>query len=488
MARNELELVPQFTAELEEIRNNGINTTLLYNILSKHLPNATYNRNLYRRYMGIDAPIFHRELRYKESANPINNKINNDFFGEIVDFKVGYFAGEPIAYSYSSTEEAEEVTGGEQAVDEASKTLTDFIVRNNMFAIDMETTKYASIYGYSGRLFYVKDGEERVMPVHGYETVILSDTDISEPEYAIRYYKSLDINNAEKWTVEFYDNKYVTIFEGSSLLDLEQKDVKVHLFDFCPLQGVANNKECIGDAEKVLSLIDDYDKILSDNSNEIESFVHALMLTSILGENVEETLEKAQGNGILNIPPVGMNTVNEPVKWVTKNINDAFTEHHIEHLRDNIYRFSRTPNLDDESFGSASGVSLKFKLHGLETKCATFEANVMNAAQYMWRVLCSAWAKKGIKADPLQFVMEFHRNFPLDAESEARTVQAYIGAGLPKRFAFSRLSGVDDVDWIMDLLKQEQEETIEMYPNLPSVNEQADDTEVEADKDDTEYT
>lgn len=470
MARSEWELLPEFSAELEEIRENGISPSLLHDILTKHAPNADYNRALYRRYMGISegVPIFSREQFYEEEEKPINNKVNNDFFGEIVDFKVGYFAGEPISYGYSDTDEAEDVTGGKNAVEIANKAITDFTTRNNMFGVDMETTKYASIYGYAGRLFYVdKEGNERVMPIHGYETIILSDTDISEPEYAIRYYKSKDLNGAESWTVEFYDDKNVTIYKGSSLYDLEQKEVKEHLFDYCPLQGVANNKEHIGDAEKVLSLIDDYDKVVSDNSNEIEAFVHAMLLIS---QNVDDAvIQKAQKSGALIIPPLGSNAPSEPVKWVTKNINDTFTEHHLQRVEDNIYRFSRTPNLGDESFGSASGISLKFKLHGLETKCATFEANVMNSAQYMWKVLCSAWAKKSIKVDPLQIVMEFHRNFPLDKLTEAQAAQAEIAAGLPKRYVYGRMAGVDDVNYIMELIQTEQEDAMSLF-------EQAQDT------------
>lgn len=150
-----------------------------------------------------------------------------------------------------------------------------------MYGVDMENTKLAAIYGYSGRLFYIDtDGNERVMPIHGYETIILSDTSISEPEYAIRYYKTTDINNAEIWIVEFYDNHDIYTYRGT-LLSLTLVSVKPHMFDYCPLQGIANNKECLGDAEKVLTLIDDYDKIVSDNSNELEAFVHAYMILKL---------------------------------------------------------------------------------------------------------------------------------------------------------------------------------------------------------------
>ncbi|MEI3163010.1 MAG: hypothetical protein V8S74_06365 [Lachnospirales bacterium] len=74
----------------------------------------------------------------------------------------------------------QKMLGGEVGIDRATKAITDFVTLNNMFGVDMETTKFASIYGYAGRLFYIDlDGNIRVMPVHGYETIILSSTDIS---------------------------------------------------------------------------------------------------------------------------------------------------------------------------------------------------------------------------------------------------------------------------------------------------------------------
>ena len=336
MPRTARQQYPNFDAFIDEIEENGISAELLSKIINRHRPNSKYNEDLYKRYQTTDGgvPIFKREPRYEEE-NPINNKVNNDFFSEIVDFKTGYFAGQPLLYSYNSTEEAEAVTGGAEAVDMATKTLTDFTVRNNMFGVDMETTKYASIYGYAGRLFYIDtEGNERVMPIHGYETIILSKTDISEPQYAIRYYKTYDINNVIKWVVEFYDNQFIYTYKGM-LSQLEQDgEPTLHLFDYCPLQGIANNNELIGDAEKVLALIDDYDKVLSDNSNEVEAFVHALLLINLNAD--ENEVKKAQKSGSLIIPPVGTAGTNEPVKWLTKQINDAFTEHHLARIEDNI--------------------------------------------------------------------------------------------------------------------------------------------------------
>ena len=128
---------------------------------------------------------------------------------------------------------------------------------------------------------------------------------------------------------------------------------------------------------------------------------------------------------------------------------------HLDRTEDNIYRFSKTPNLNDESFGSASGISLKFKLTAFETKCGMFQAKMSQASQYMFKVLASSWRKKRISFDPLQVVIDYKRNFPLDLLSEAQAVQALKGAGFPDEIAFSQASFVDDVQYVLDLKEQE---------------------------------
>lgn len=86
-----------------------------------------------------------------------------------------------------------------------------------------------------------------------------------------------------------------------------------------------------------------------------------------------------------------------------------------------------------------------------------FQAQMMNAAQFMWKLLASAWIKKGKEIDPLQVTMDFNRNFPLDLANEAQTVQALIAAGLPKEVAYSQLSFVDDVDYVMQMIEKEKD-------------------------------
>ena len=483
--RTKLQKYPDYTAEIQAIENSGITDALLNRIIEKHKPNAERSRELLARYEALadGVPIFHREPRFETDREAkkeiINHRINNDFFSEIVDFKTGYFAGNPIAYSYSNTSEALEDTSEaddtvaemEAARDEAVKCITDFVVRSNMYDVDMECTKYASICGYSGRLFYIDtEGEERVMVSPPNETIILSKTkDITHPTYGVRYYTVTDINDVETVKAEFYDENTVYYAEGfPGALHIVSSEP--NLFGMCPLQGIPNNREMLGDCEKVLALIDSYDRALSDNSNEVDSFANAYMVF----ENVElqeEEMRKMQASGAFQFYTNGTN--GGKVYFLTKEINDSFLEHHLDRLEENIYRFSKTPNLSDEAFGTASGISLKFKLTGLETKCGMFEAKMRSAGTYMFLLLSKAWAKKQIKVDPLLCTMDCSkRNFPLDLQSEAQSVQALIAAGLPKRVAFeTALSCIDDVEAVMQEIEMEKDSIPSLMDHLPEDDE-----------------
>ncbi len=461
MPRKESELYPDYTAELEKLDAEGITDELLNKIIQKHRPNSKYNRELHQRYAALDGkvPIFGREPRYDED-NPVNNKVNNDFFGEIVDFKTGYFAGKAAAYAYADTSESREDTGGDGARDAAAKALSDFVALNNMWGVDMDVTKYAAIAGYAGRmLYYDPEGRERAMALPSYETIVLSPTDITEPRYGIRYYSTLDINGGTVWKAEFDDGETIRFYSGGEGDLKEQPERAIpNLFGRCAIQGIPNNSEMLGDAEKVLELIDAFDRVVSDANNEVESFANAYMAFENINMS-EEDIRRGQRSGAFQYYTSG--TQSGGIHFITKDINDGFVEHHLDRLEENIYRFSKTPNMEDENFSqNSSGVAMKFKLTGLEAKCGMFESELQSANVYMFGLLAGSWEKKRIPCDPLQCYVTYKRNFPTDIQAEAAAVSALISAGLPKRMAIGTLSFVDDVEEVMQQIEEEQETSV----------------------------
>lgn len=468
---------PDYSGYLAVIEKDGITDVLVNKIIDKHRSNAAHTRELYNRYKTREdaVPIYSREPRFKhdgEDIEELNNKVNNDFFGEIVDVAVGYFAGKAASYKYEDIGEDE----SEAAIEAAQKALADFVTRNNMYDCNMEVTKLATICGYAGRLFYIDtDGNERVMPVAPYETIILFNNEMTEPYAAIRYYQTIDINDIESYKAEYYDSTTIRYYEGQlgSLSHIEGKD-QPHLFDYCPLQGIPRNRELMGDAEKVLDLIDDYDKTISDNSNDIEGNTNAhLVFKNVVIDDIE--MAKARKSGSFSYSAMQ----DSDVYYLVKNVNDAYNTNHLTRLEDNIYRFSKTPNLNSEKFGTASGISLKFKITGLESKSGTFEAKFTSADTYMFKLLGSSFLKKRIPFDYLQCSAVYSRNFPMDLVSEAQTCQQLISAGLPKEVAFEQLSFIDDVQAVMDLIEAEKDNIPSLMDDIPEDIEEENEPEDE---------
>lgn len=448
------ELYPDYCAEIEDIERRGITEILLKKIINDHSANASRNKKLYDRYRNIidSVPIFKRETRFEDA---INNKINNDFFSEIIDSKVSYFAGKAVLYKYGDDAESEEETGGEDAVAKASRALKEFTKRNNLYDADMESTKFASICGYAGRLFYIDaDSHERLMILPPFETILLSRGEITEPEYAVRYYECRDLDDKEITKVEFYDKTSVSFYEGSNG-DYQFIDQKIHLFDRCPLQGIPNNRELLGDVEGVLALIDDYDRSLSNNSNDIEAFSSAYMVYKN-AKISDSFLANMNQSGVIGIEPEDPAAPYD-VYYLTKSVDGSFANSHLDRAEDNIYRFTKSPNLNDPEFTAASGIALKIKTMGLETKCGMYQAKHQSANQYMFDLLASSYKKKGITFDPMQCNVTYRRNFPVDFLGEAQAVQALIAAGLPKEIAFKALTFVDNIDYILQLIEDEKD-------------------------------
>jgi len=92
---------------------------------------------------------------------------------------------------------------------------------------------------------------------------------------------------------------------------------------WCRIIVFPNNEEQQGDAEKVLSLIDAYDRTLSDVNSEVEQFRLAYM--AFYGYDPdEETLKKAARTGAFGLDE---KTEGVGIEFITKDLNDAVIEH-----------------------------------------------------------------------------------------------------------------------------------------------------------------
>lgn len=432
--------------------NGQVTSEIIKDLIDDHAPTRAKMLALYNRYKTDDLPILNREF---EDESKINNKLNNSFDSEIVDTKIGYFIGNPISY---------------QARDERGKTataLSEFILRNNIDDLDSEAVKMATICGYGARLLYIdREGQERVMNVDPWEIILIYDRSINEPQFALRYYDiTVKEGNEEKTKtrVEWYDDTTVTYYieddNGDYVLDLtEPVNPQPHLFDLVPIVVFPNNEERQGDAEKVLNLIDAYDRTLSDVNSEIEQFRLAYM--AFYGYDPdEETLKKAARTGAFGLDDKGEGV---GIEFITKEMNDTVIENHLNRLEANIMRFGKSVDMTDEQFANnLSGVAIRYKIMALETKCITMERKITAALRQQFRVLCTAWAKKGISANYTDIHFEFKRNLPVNLKDEAEATNLLRGH-VSERTRLGQLSFIGNVAGEMEEMAKDAEGRIDL--------------------------
>ncbi len=430
------------------IREPVPDSDLIKFLIEGHGGEAERMSKLHERYRAsVDGvPIMRRRF---EDESKINNKINNDFFSDIVDTKVGYFAGRPISYMHSDN------------LQEVENEITIFSRRNNLPDLDSETVKTMAICGMAARLLYVdREGDERAINLPPWEVVLIHEDGIESPIAAMRYY-DVERKRDGSWKkvkrVEWYDDESVTYWieqskDGTFLLDADEgQNPLQHNFDYVPVIGFSNNEELQGDCEKVLALIDGYDRTLSDLNSEVEQFRLAYM--AIYGVQVdEEILQQARKTGAFSFPDI-----ESKMEFITKGMDGSLVESHLDRLEDNIMRFAKSINLADEQFsGTSSGVALRYKMFGLESKCITAERKMTTALRRMFEVLGSAWNKRDIKFEHLDIDFQFTRNFPLNLLDEAQTSQTLKGL-VSDQTRLSLLTFIEDVDAEMERIEGEYE-------------------------------
>lgn len=438
------------------IRSNGINGTIVAEMIEEHKVEHQRMISQYNRYKADVVPIFNRGLpdyedfetgRMKRVDNKVNNMLNNSFDSEIVDTKAGYMFGIPISY---------DVDKNGISLNKLLEQVQTFNLRNNVEDKDSEWGKKAAICGYGARLCYIDEQlNERVMNVNPWEVIVLSETgDIAEPTFAVRYYRKAT-ETGEQEVAMFYDNvKSYRFVADSKTVGYRLESEQLHMFDYCPLFGLANNEELKGDAEKVYKLIDAYDRTLSDASNEIEQYRLAYLILRGVGMD-DETAEQLNKTGAFEL--FGEN---DDVKYLTKDINDALIEHHLDRLEENILRLAKSVNFGDGTFGtSVTGVALKYKLMALESKCMTMERKMVAALRYQYKVLCSSWSKRNNLGndDYLKIFFTFKRNIPVDLLNEAQATAALAGF-VSERTRLAALPIVDDPQYEIDEMANERDD------------------------------
>ena len=406
-----------------------------------------------------------------------NNKIANSYPSYITDTLVGYFIGEPITYNCEDKALLENLNQILEYNDEADE--------------NSELAKDASIYGVAFELLYVSDEDNmlRFKRLDPKEVIPVYDKNLEENLLCVlRYYTDFDYYlNKDYMIVEVIDSNKISRYKvGEGALyaqattsnSFELLEEYPHYFGMVPVAIYENNESRTGDFEKVISLIDAYDKMESDSLNDFEYFTDcylALYGFTADSKDIQEMKEKR----------VLLMDEGTSAEWLVKNANDQNIENMKTRLDLDIHKFSKCPNLADKEFSSnASGVAIKFKLLGTENLISIKERKFKKGLQQRLELISEIDNLVSSGFDWRQIEIIFTRNIPSNDTDIASVVKQLEGI-VSDETLLAQIPFVDDVEAELDRVKKQKEENKELSPFFqaePEYKTQAMEEENEKDK------
>ena len=374
-----------------------------------------------------------------------NNKIANAYASYITDTLVGYFIGEPITYTAND--------------DVLLQDLNMILEYNDEADENAELAKNASIYGVAYEMLYLSEEDKmiRFKSLNPKEVIPIFDKTVEQKLLAVmRYYEDYDYVEDNTYTiVEVIDATNVRRYKLNTGLSLLEE--YPHYFSMVPVAIFKNNEEESGDFERVISLIDAYDKMQSDSLNDFEYFVDAYLALYGFTADSEDVAQMKENRVLLMDEGTS-------AEWLIKQVNDAYVENMKNRLDKDIHKFAKCPNMSDQEFASnASGIAIKFKLLGTENLVSIKERKFKRGLQQRFElmsminnVLREGFDWRGID-------INFTRNIPSNDTEIANMVNTLKDI-VSEQTLLAQIPFVDDVQTELEKLKQEREENKELNP------------------------
>lgn len=379
-----------------------------------------------------------------------DNRLVNAFPKYITDMHVGYFVGQPILYSANDLKSEED--------DALLEKLMEIYKYNDEQEENLELAKMCSIMGKAYELMWVDDDANvRFNYIDPTEMFVIYDMSIEKKIlYAVRFYEYDDAGIKTRY-VEVYDNKTVRYYEGVGGLKLAKE--KPHYYGDVPVILYENNKEQLGDFEPAMTLIDSYDLSASNTLNDMEQFTDAyLVLVNMLGTD-DEDVKKLRDDRVLLIDDNG------DAKWLIKDVNDAWVENYKNRTQRDIHKFSYTPDMTDENFGSnLSGVSLSYKLLAMEQLRSNKERKFKKGLQRRIELICNFLKITNKELTYTGIDMQFNNTLPTNVLEMAQIVSTLLPV-LSKETLIEQLPFVENAKEELEK-KEAEDDYTEDYSEL----------------------
>lgn len=382
-----------------------------------------------------DYPIFHQ--KDKETYKP-DNRIAVNFAKYITDTMNGFFLGIPV-----------KVSSGEENID----SYVNFLDRyNDQDDNNAELSKMCSVFGNAYEMYYTDENSEigitYVSPMDGF--MIYDDSVLQRPRYFVRVYENEDGETTGSVSDKVNVRNF-TCVGGTRFTD----EGKPHAFPGVPAVEFVENRERIGIFEPVLSMINEYNKAISEKSNDVDYFADAYL--KILGALIDDDgLKTIRDNRIINLE--GQDAEKIVVEFLQKPSADGTQENLLDRLERLIFQISMVANISDENFGTSSGIAMAYKLQAMSNLFKTKVRKFTSGMNRRYKLIFgNPLSFSKVKVDDwVKLKYTFTPNLPKNLLEEAQTAQNLSGI-VSEETQLSVLSIVDDVDEEMKKKQDEQD-------------------------------
>lgn len=376
-------------------------TKLIQELISEHKEYIEAYKELKDFYTGNHAIL---KQKAKEKYKPDNRLVVN-FAKYIVDTFNGYFIGNPVSMFHED------------------KTVNDYLAYidgyNDQSDNNAELSKICSIYGHGFELLFNDENSEigitYMTPIDGF--VVYDNTIQNKPLFACHY----GLNDDDEEVGYFYTKDAVYQFatvSGAYTIVEETPNV----FGDIPMIEYLENEERQSIFENVKTLINAFNKALSEKANDVEYYADAYL--KVLGAEIDEkTLQTLRDTRIINVS--GDDTLT--VEFMTKPSADGTQENLLERLQKLIFEISMVANISDENFAESSGIALRYKLQSMDNLAKSKERKFQSGMSRRYRLISNYPTSKIGENEWVNIQYKFTRNVPANLAEEADIAQTLSG-------------------------------------------------------------
>lgn len=401
------------------------------------LPKLQKNKNYYDGKQDI------LNKSYTDSTKPCSRIVTN-YCRNIADSYCGYLAA-PGYISYTSDNDIDAIM--------------NVLKYNDYQSEDADFLLSALTFGVANELMYLDENSQVRFKIIDARTCfgIFDNSLTNDLLYFVRMYKADEWDESDNYKVDVYSDNTITHYnmtgQNGNLIFASEEN---HYFSQCPanifyLQDEKAIFECIE------SLQDAVNELLSCEVDDYSAFCDAYL--TLTGVDIEaEDVAQMKENRVLVLPE------GASAAWLTKSSNDTQVENILKRMHDSIYRIVQCPDFSAESFigGVSSGIAIRYRLTGMETRAAKICAEMKKALQRRIEIICGIATLKLGDEIFRDIQIDFTRNIPEDSASVVDMITKLKGT-VSDATLIAQLPFITDVNAELDRINQQQQENMAMY-------------------------